>query len=184
MHSTLHLPALPKASSLSARDSEPANTRGKSLHEKRATKGFLGGSGGKESACSAGDPGWIPGAGRFPREGNDYPLKYSCLENSMDYVACQAPLSVKFSRQEYWSGLPFPFPGNLSNPGITPESPALAGRFFISEPSGKPVIGMCFNGAFTGFFGYIEKASQHTTITLQVNPTRDAQPVPSCNNFC
>ena len=84
MHSTLHLPALPKASSLSARDSEPANTRGKSLHEKRAPKGFLGGSDGKESACSAGDPGWIPGAGRFPREGNDYPLKYSCLENSMD----------------------------------------------------------------------------------------------------
>ena len=84
MHSTLHLPALPKASSLSARDSEPANTRGKSLHEKRATRGFLSGSDGKESACSAGDPGWIPGAGRSPREGNDYPLKYSCLENSMD----------------------------------------------------------------------------------------------------
>ena len=35
-------------------------------------------------------------------------------------VACQAPLSVEFSRQEYWSGLPFPSPGNLPNPGIEP----------------------------------------------------------------
>ena len=38
----------------------------------------------KESTCSVGDLGLIPGSGRFPREGNDYPLKYSCLENSMD----------------------------------------------------------------------------------------------------
>ena len=40
-------------------------------------------------------------------------------------VACQAPLSVGFSRQEYWSGLPFPSPGDLPNPGIEPRSPAL-----------------------------------------------------------
>ena len=40
-------------------------------------------------------------------------------------VACQAPLSMGFSRQEYWSGLPFPPPGDLSDPGIEPESPAL-----------------------------------------------------------
>ena len=47
--------------------------------------------------------------------------------------ACQAPWPVGFSRQEYWSGLPFPPPGDLSNPGIKPMSPAtsvLAGRFF------------------------------------------------------
>ena len=43
-----------------------------------------------------------------------------------------------FSRQEYWSGLPFPSPGDLPNPGIQPESPALAGRFFTTEPPGKP----------------------------------------------
>ena len=43
-----------------------------------------------------------------------------------------------FSRQEYWSGLPFPLPRDLSDPGIEPESPALAGRFFTSEPLGKP----------------------------------------------
>ena len=46
--------------------------------------GFLGGSDSKESACNAGDPGSIPGLGRFPGEGNGYPLQYSCLENSMD----------------------------------------------------------------------------------------------------
>ena len=40
-------------------------------------------------------------------------------------VANQAPLSVGFSRQKYWSGLPFPFPGDLPNPGIEPGSPAL-----------------------------------------------------------
>ena len=40
-------------------------------------------------------------------------------------VACQVPLSVGFSRQEYWSGLPFPPPGNLPHPGIACESPAL-----------------------------------------------------------
>ena len=56
-------------------------------------------------------------------------------------VAHQAPLSTGFSRQKYWSGLPFPSPGYLPDPGIEPTSlvsPALAGRFFITEPSGKP----------------------------------------------
>ena len=55
-------------------------------------------------------------------------------------VVCQAPLSVEFSRQEYWSGLLFPPLGDLPYPGIKPESPvapALAGGFFITEPSGK-----------------------------------------------
>ena len=47
-------------------------------------RGFPGGSDGKESACSAGGPGLIPGLGRSPGEGNDNPLQYSCLENSMD----------------------------------------------------------------------------------------------------
>ena len=45
---------------------------------------FPGGSAGKESACSAGDLGSIPGLGRYPGEGNSYPLQYSCLENPMD----------------------------------------------------------------------------------------------------
>ena len=47
-------------------------------------KGFPGGSGGKESACNAGDPGSIPGSGGSPGEGNANPLQYSCLGNPMD----------------------------------------------------------------------------------------------------
>ena len=53
-------------------------------------------------------------------------------------VACQASPSMGFSRQEYWSGLPFPSPGDLPDPGMEHRSPALAGGFFTSEPPGKP----------------------------------------------
>ena len=49
-------------------------------------KGFLGGSAGKESACNAGDLGLIPGLGRSPGEEKGYPLQYSGLENSTDYI--------------------------------------------------------------------------------------------------
>ena len=53
-------------------------------------------------------------------------------------VAHQAPLSMGFSRQEYWSGLPFPSPGDIPNPGIEPRSPALLAAALTSEPPGKP----------------------------------------------
>ena len=53
-------------------------------------------------------------------------------------VACQAPLSMGFSRQEYQSGLPFPSPGDLPRLGVDFESSALAGKFFTTEPPGKP----------------------------------------------
>ena len=46
---------------------------------------------------------------------------------------------MECSRQEYWSGLPFPLPGDLPDPGIKPTSPALAGRFFTTELPGKPM---------------------------------------------
>ena len=49
-------------------------------------------------------------------------------------VAYQAPLSMGFSRQEYWSGLPFPSPGDLPNPGIEPRSPALQANSLPAEP--------------------------------------------------
>ena len=49
-------------------------------------------------------------------------------------IAHQALLSMGFPRQEYWSGLPFPSPGDLPDLGIKPVSPALAGRFFTAEP--------------------------------------------------
>ena len=56
-------------------------------------------------------------------------------------ISCQAPLSMEFSRQEYWSGLPFPFPGDLPNPRITPTSPVLQAEALPSEPPGKPSLG-------------------------------------------
>ena len=59
----------------------------------------------------------------------------------MDYIVRQAPLSMGFSRQEYWSG--FPSPGDLPDPGIEPVSlvsPAVAGGFFITSASRKPKI--------------------------------------------
>ena len=60
----------------------------------------------------------------------------SCIQLFMtpSTVDCQAPLSMRFFRQEYWSGLPFPPPGDLLNPGIEPLSAALAGKFFTKEP--------------------------------------------------
>ena len=60
------------------------------------------------------------------------------MSNSFQpHVAHQAPLSLGFLRQEYWSGLPFSSPVDLPNPGIEPRSPALAGRFFNTEPLGS-----------------------------------------------
>ena len=52
-------------------------------------------------------------------------------------IACQGPLSMGFSRQEYWSRLPFPSPGNVPKPGIEPRSPALRADSLPSEPSAK-----------------------------------------------
>ena len=55
-------------------------------------------------------------------------------------VAHQAPLSMGFSRQEYWNGLPFSPPGDLSDPGIELRSPALQADSLPSEPSGNPLL--------------------------------------------
>ena len=54
-------------------------------------------------------------------------------------VACQAPLSMEFFRQEYWNGLPFPSPGDLPDPGIKLGSPTLQADSLTCEPSGKPI---------------------------------------------
>ena len=56
----------------------------------------------------------------------------------MDSIACHAPLSMGFPMQEYCSGLLFPSPGNLPNPGIKPATPALAGEFFTTESESLP----------------------------------------------
>ena len=55
-------------------------------------------------------------------------------------VAHQAPPSMGFSRQEYWSGLPFSSPGDLPDPGIEPRSPAIQADALTSEPPGKPLF--------------------------------------------
>ena len=54
-------------------------------------------------------------------------------------VACQVPLFMGFSRQEYWSGLSFPSPADLPDPGIKPVSPALQADSLSTEPPGKPI---------------------------------------------
>ena len=63
-------------------------------------------------------------------------------------VAHQAPLSMGFPRQEYWSELPFRPPGDFPDLRIKPKSPALGGELFITEPPGKPqqLIGLLNNG--------------------------------------
>ena len=67
-------------------------------------------------------------------------LSRSVVSNSMwpHGVALQAPLSMGFSRQEFWGGLPFPSPGDLPNPRIEPKSPTLQADCLPSEPRGKP----------------------------------------------
>ena len=71
----------------------------------------------------------------------------SCLTLTPWAVGCQASLSIEFSRQEYWSGVPFPPPGDLSDPGIEPMSlvsPAFAGMFFTTVPPGKHILLLLF----------------------------------------
>ena len=82
--------------------------------------------------------------------------------------AHQAPLSMGFCRQGYWSGLAFPSPGELPDPGIEPESPALAGGFFTTEQPGKPVfenrifIILCYDmGVTVKMLGATESFSNH-----------------------
>ena len=121
-----------------------------------------------KSACNAGDMGSVPELGRSSGEGNGYPFQHSCLENSMDTgvwkatihgvaesdmmslscvqlfetpwtVACQAPLSMGFSRQEYWSGLSS-FSRSSQPRDWTHLScgSCMAGKFFTAKPPGKP----------------------------------------------
>ena len=71
----------------------------------------------------------------------EYMLSHAQLLATLWAVTCQVPLSMRFSRQEYWSGVPFPFPGDLSNPGIEPmslSSPGLHVDSLQLEPPGKP----------------------------------------------
>ena len=101
--------------------------------------------------------GSIPGPGKIPHV-------CACVyTQSLSHVqffvaqwtaACQAPLSMRFPRQEYWNGLPFPSPGNLPHPGTEPESlmsPAVAGGFFTTSATRGDLTchgatkAMCYN---------------------------------------
>ena len=88
------------------------------------------------------------GAIAFSIQGLRYLSVYCCFSCSLSHVwlfanpwivAHQAPLSMGFLRQEHWSELPLPSPGDLPDQGIEPMSPALAGEFFTTEPPGKPI---------------------------------------------
>ena len=83
-------------------------------------------------------------------------------------LAHQVPLSMGFHRQEYWRGVPFPSPGELPNPGIEPTSPALADRFFTTEPpfshKKQHLLGQSFSYGVMKFAGIWEFKSTHTHI--------------------
>ena len=105
-----------------------------------------------------GGPCSIPRLGRSPAEGTCYPFQYSwaslvaqlvkkvkSLSRVLPFatpwtVACQAPPFTGFSRQEYQSGLPFPFPRDLPNPGIEPGSHALRADALPSEPPNPSAV--------------------------------------------
>ena len=75
-----------------------------------------------------------------------YVLRHAWLFAAPWTIPGQAPPSMEFSRQEYWSGLPVPSPGDLSNPGIEPASlvsPALAGRFFTTCATWEAPLSLC-----------------------------------------
>ena len=88
---------------------------------------------------------WLFHSKVFPQEGRKRGggslVAKSCPTLATPWtVAHQAPLSMGFSRQECWSGLPFPSPGDLPNPGIEPRSPALQEDTLPAEPPGKPQL--------------------------------------------
>ena len=85
-------------------------------------------------------------------------------------VAHQVPLSMGFSRQEYWSGLSFPPPGDLPDPGIEPMSSALADMFFTPESPGKPTLATCLFkkpiSSLLTFAGWIQLFFQNKLLSL------------------
>ena len=91
-------------------------------------------------------------------------LSYIILSDScipMDYIAHQAPLSERFSRQEYWSGLPFPPPGDLPDPGIEPASPVLQVDSLPLSHQGSPgALGKLPNSLCLNFLIYERKINK------------------------
>ena len=101
--------------------------------------GCSGSSAGKESACNAGDPSSVPGSGRSPGEEKGYPLQYSCLENSTDREAWQAPVH-RVAKIPTWTRLRnFHFQGMRTSPTRNwTHSPCSGSRVLTTGPPGKP----------------------------------------------
>ena len=92
-------------------------------------------------------------------------VSHSVVSDSLQlhglFVAHQDPLSLGFSIQEYWRGLPVPSPGDLPDPWIKPESPALQADSLLSEPPGKPLFSL------TSFIFRIKMVAFNFKYTLQ-----------------
>ena len=86
-------------------------------------------------------------------------------------VAYQAPLPMGFSRQEYWSGLPFPSPGDLPDPGIEPGSSAFQADALTSEPPGKPLYiwGYCYFSKQSSFQFVFHPVQNFSWCTLHIS---------------
>ena len=93
-------------------------------------------------------------------------------------AAHQAPLSMRFSKQGYWSGLPFPSPGYLPNPGIEPGSPALQADSLLTELQGKPLVHGEQHLVHSGHFAAVTSVQVvNIFITPKENPL-DNFPIP------
>ena len=108
-------------------------------------------------------------------------VRHSVMSNSLQPYGLSSaiPLSMGFPRQEYWSWLPFPSLGDLPDLGIKPESPALAGGFFATEPPGKPSTlknTIKFPFCFSSF--KIFQASQER---IREEKKKVSQPIFSCS---
>ena len=91
-------------------------------------------------------------------------------------IAHQDSLSMEFPRQEYQSGLPFPPPGDLLDPGVeptSPGSPALAGRFFTTEPPGKSLLIIYLNGHLWLVAMILDSSAVSIVLQLGFNPVRN-----------
>ena len=86
-----------------------------------------------------------------------------------------------FSRQEYWSGLPFPSPGDLPDPGIKPRSPALQADSLPSEPPGKPMISITFQLMFVNLLNWIAADQLSKKIAVTSFPDGSVVKESACN---
>ena len=92
-------------------------------------------------------------------------------------VACQAPLSMEFSRQEYWSGLPFSIPGDLPDPGIKLRSPALQADSLQFEPQGKNYVSTMYPTlTFSTFFSSVQFSRSVVSDSLRPHESQHARP--------